>query len=74
MSYAIPMMIQTEINQHLQWLIAQVGKSEARRMLVIEGLSPVTAERVVGGRYPKIGVLVAAAIKSACASLKKAAG
>lgn len=47
-------------------LAARIGKSEARRRLVVEGVSPHTADKIIGSRYPsEIGVLLGAAIQRA---------
>ncbi len=44
----------------------RLGKGEARRLLVVEGVSPHTADKIIGGRYQsEIGALVGAAIKRA---------
>lgn len=42
----------------------KVGKPEARKLLVLEGISPHTADKIISGRYPsEIGDLLGAAIK-----------
>lgn len=51
-----------------------LGKGEARRLLVVEGVSPHTADKVINGRYAsEIGTLVGAAIKRALEAAKKQA-
>lgn len=47
-------------------LTQKVGKSEAMRMLVIEGLAPGTADKIAGNRYfSQPGCMVMDAIKRA---------
>lgn len=55
-----------EWKEDVEKLASRVGKPEAKRLLVIEGIAPGTAEKIVGDRYySKPGHLVMAAIKRA---------
>lgn len=52
----------------------RVGKPEARRLLVVAGISPHTADKIIGGRYPsEIGILLGAAIQRVIEASKQAA-
>lgn len=53
-------------------MIAQVGKRETLRLLVIEGCSPSTAEKLAALRYDSdVGTLLSRAIIRAHEALKK---
>lgn len=55
-------------------LALQVGKHEARRRLVDEGISTSTADKLVGERYPsEIGQLLLQAILKARMAIKRPA-
>lgn len=52
----------------------QVGKPEARRHLVVAGISPHTADKLVGNRYPsELGILMCAAVERAMRASKQQA-
>lgn len=52
----------------------QVGKHEAQRLLVDEGVSTSTAQKLVANRYkPEVGQLVKQAILKAAAAAKRVA-
>lgn len=55
-------------------LAKRVGKPEARRLLVVAGISPHTADKLIGERYPsEVGILVGAAIQRAIEASKQEA-
>lgn len=55
-------------------LANQVGKPEARRLLVVAGISPHTADKLISGRYTsEVGLLVGAAIQRAIEAAKSGA-
>jgi hypothetical protein len=55
-------------------LAQQVGKHEARRLLVEEGVSTSTAEKLVGARYKnEVGLLIKDAVLRALESAKRIA-
>ena len=55
-------------------LAKRVGKPEARRLLVVAGISPHTADKLISGRYTsEVGLLVGAAINRAVEAAKQLA-
>lgn len=47
-------------------MVNQVGRHDARRLLVNEGISVSTAEKLVSGRYqPQVGYLITLAVMRA---------
>lgn len=51
------------LKKTLKTLVKKVGIVEARRLLVIAGVSPSTADKLVGNRYPsEVGRLLGATI------------
>ena len=63
-----------ELKAAVEDLAKKLGKPEARRLLVIEGLSPHTADKIMGGRYQsEMGPLVRDAIRRAIVAADKAA-
>lgn len=63
-----------DLKQAVLELAQKIGKSEARRLLVLEGISPHTADKVLRGCYEsEIGALVEGAIQRAIAASKEKA-
>lgn len=72
MSYSSPMS-DKDLKEEVQALARLLGKSEARRRLVVEGVSPHTADKLMRGVYPsEIGVLLGSAIRKVLEAAKKA--
>lgn len=52
-------------------LVALVGRSEARTLLVLEGVSPHTADKLTAGKYPsRVGKLMGDAIERVLSSVR----
>lgn len=67
-------MLNTGLKAQVKAWATQIGKSEARRLLVVAGVSPHTADKLIGGRYPsEVGLLMGAAIERAIEASKQAA-
>jgi hypothetical protein len=55
-----------DLKKKAEEFAAKVGKPKARKALVLEGVSPHTADKIISGRYPsEIGELLGAAIERA---------
>ena len=55
-------------------VVLLVGKPEARRLLVAEGVSVSTATKLIGGKYESVfGLLLKRAVQSALENAKKQA-
>jgi hypothetical protein len=65
-------MAKTDYKKAVQDLASRIGKSEARRELVVAGASPHTADKLLRGVYPsEVGHLLGGAIERAIEATKK---
>lgn len=57
-------MLSKDLKKMAEEFAKRVGKPRARKLLVLEGVSPHTADKIISGRYPsEIGELLGAAIE-----------
>ncbi len=57
-------MADKDLKKMAEQFALKVGKPMARKLLVLEGVSPHTADKIISGRYPsEIGELLGNAIK-----------